>query len=54
MLVADYIDGEWQTPKYATVGNFFAQSSNGFVTLRTVDFEGMKAFKGETKSICSV
>ena len=47
MLVADYIDGEWQTPKIMPFGDM--SFSPGLASLHYGQsiFEGMKAFKNE-------
>jgi branched-chain amino acid aminotransferase len=51
MLVADCIDGEWQTPKILPYGEIAYNPAMASLHYGQSIFEGMKAFKGENGEI---
>jgi branched-chain amino acid aminotransferase len=51
MLVADYIDGEWQTPKIIPFGDMAFNPGLASIHYGQAIFEGMKAFKNENDEV---
>lgn len=51
MLVADYIDGQWQTPKILPFGEISYNPALAVLHYGQAIFEGMKAFKNENDEV---
>ena len=52
MLVADYIDNKWQTPKIVPFGDILMSPAMLSLHYGQSVFEGMKAFKNKDGDIC--